>query len=76
MTKLLPRIITAALLGAFIFSSIAARASEVSPKKNSKIEPIRIVPKKNRSIASEDDGFIPLMQPKPSKKKSKKALVN
>ncbi len=73
MTKFL----VAVLLGAFVFSSLA-RAGE-APKKTTKIEPIRIVPKPDRSIASEDDGFIPLMQPKaqkPLKKKSKKVLVN
>lgn len=64
MTKFL----LAALLGAFVFSTIA-QASEVT-KKNSKIEPIRIVPKQDRGIASEDDGFIPLMQPKPQVKKA------
>ncbi len=62
MTKLL----VAALLGLFIFSSIA-RASDSSKKSN--IEPIRIAPKQERNLASEDDGFIPLMSPsKPAKK--------
>lgn len=73
MTKHLPGIITAALLVAFIFSSIA-RAGEAN-KKVTKIEPIRIVPKPDRGIASEDDGFIPLMQPKTPKKKAKKVFV-
>ena len=62
MTKLL----VAALLGLFIFSSIA-RASDATKKSN--IEPIRIAPKQDRNLASEDDGFIPLMSPsKPAKK--------
>lgn len=80
-------------MGAFIFSSIA-NASGVTalPKKTkqveTKIEPIRIAPKQERGVASEDDGFIPVPSPaykkkallkkapskKPSKKSSKKPI--
>ena len=56
MTKFL----LAALLSAFIFSTVAHA-------KENKIEPIRIVPKQNRHVASEDDGFIPLLTPKKPK---------
>lgn len=58
MTKFL----LAALLGVFIFSSIANA-------NTGKIEPIRITPKQDRNIASDDDGFVPIL----AKPKSKAA---
>ena len=58
MTKLL----VAALLSAFLFSSLA------NANERSKIEPIRIAPKQERNVASEDDGFIPAASPAFKKK--------
>ena len=63
MTKLL----LAALLGVFLLSSIANAAD--------KIAPIRIEPKQDRNIASEEDDFIPMMTPQKPATKFKKTVA-